>query len=112
MAGAITSRLEIIQKKAGVTAREVALLLGTTPETVSRWQTGKTDPQPDNLDYILQLEYLVGELSEFYPPEEARLWLFAPHKLLDGQRPSDLIKRGEFESVLRIIGQLKDGAFI
>lgn len=112
MAGAITTRLDLIQSKAGVNAREVALLLGTTPETVSRWRTGKTDPQPGNREYILQLEYLVGELAEFYPPEEAHLWLFSHQKLLGGKRPADLIMRGEFEPVLMIIGQLKDGAFI
>lgn len=112
MAGAISSRLESIQKMGGVNAREVALLLRTTPETVSRWRNGKTDPQPDNLEYILQLEYLVGELAEFYAPEEAHLWLFSHHRLLGGQRPADLIIGGQFQEVLRIIGQLKDGAFV
>jgi hypothetical protein len=36
----------------------------------------------------LALDSLVGQLSEFYPPDEARLWLFAPHKLLGGDRPA------------------------
>jgi uncharacterized protein (DUF2384 family) len=62
-------------------------------------------------DSLLQLEWLVSELAELYPPQEAHLWLFSPHKLLSGERPVDLIERGETERVLQIIAQLKDGAY-
>ena len=53
MADAIAARLDEIQRRAGVTSREVAQLLGTSPETVSRWRTGKTEPQPQRRDYLL-----------------------------------------------------------
>ncbi len=112
MAGAIAIRLDQIQKYARVNAREVAWLLNTTPETVSRWKTGRTEPQPDRRDSLLRLEWLVNELSELYPPKEAHLWLYAPHKRLAGQRPADLIQSGKTEDVLQVIAQLKDGAFV
>jgi putative toxin-antitoxin system antitoxin component (TIGR02293 family) len=112
MAGALAVRLDQIQRYANVSAREVAQLLNTTPETVSRWRTGRAEPQPDRRDSLLRLEWLVKELSELYPPEEARLWLYSPHKRLAGQRPADLIQSGKTEEVLRIIAQLKDGAFV
>jgi transcriptional regulator with XRE-family HTH domain len=111
MSNPIASRLETIQSAVAISARELAQLLGTTPETVSRWRGGKTEPQPRTRDSLLQLEWLVGELRELYEPSEAHLWLFAKHKLLSGQRPVDLIERGETEKVLQIIAQLKDGAF-
>jgi transcriptional regulator with XRE-family HTH domain len=109
---AIAIRLREIITKAGVTAKEVSRLLNTTPETVSRWNTGKTEPQPTSRDDILRLEWLVGELADLYPPQEARLWLFSPHKQLRGETPATAIAAGRMEDVLRIIGQLKDGAFI
>lgn len=112
MAGAVAVRLDEIQQHANVSAREVAQLLNTTPETVSRWRTGRTEPQPDRRDSLLRLEWLVKELSELYPPEEAHLWLYSPHKRLAGQRPADLIQAGKTEDVLRVIAQLKDGAFV
>ncbi len=112
MTSALALRLDQIQRCAKVSAREVAELLNTTPETVSRWRTGRTEPQPDRRDSLLRLEWLVNELSELYPPEEAHLWLYAPHKRLAGRRPADLIQAGEGEQVLRIIAQLKDGAFV
>lgn len=112
MASAIAERLRGIIVKAGVTSKEVSKMLKTTPETVSRWNTGKTEPQPSTRDDILRLEWLVGELSELYPPQEARLWLFSPHKQLKGETPASAIAEGKMEDVLRIITQLKDGAFV
>jgi transcriptional regulator with XRE-family HTH domain len=111
MANAIATRLEVIQNAVGITGREVAQLLRTSPETVSRWRGGKTEPQPKTRDSLLQLGWLVGELAELYDAQEAHLWLFSKHKLLGGERPVDLIERGEIEKVLQIIAQLKDGAF-
>ncbi len=112
MTSAVALRLDEIQHHAKVSAREVAELLNTTPETVSRWRQGRTQPQPDRRDSLLRLEWLVKELSELYPPAEAHLWLYSPHKRLAGQRPADLIQAGKAEEVLRIIAQLKDGAFV
>jgi len=112
MPNAIAERIEIIEKSADFTAREVAQLLGTTPETISRWRGGKSEPQPKMRDSLLQLGWLVGQLAELYPPQEAHLWLFSQHKLLNGQRPVDLIENGKIEQVLKIIAQLKDGAYV
>lgn len=112
MAGALATRLEKVQKQGGITSREIAQLLNTTPETVSRWRTGRTQPQADRRDYLLRLEWLISELSDLYPPQEARLWLFSPHKLLGGERPADRIHQGKIEDVLTVIAQLKDGAYV
>ena len=62
-------------------------------------------------DSLLRLEWLVKELAELYPPDEAHVWLYSSHKCLSGRRPADLIEEGNTE-VLRIIAQVKDGAFV
>lgn len=111
MAGAVAARLDAIRVRGGIKSREVAQLLDTTPQTVSRWKTGKVEPQPDRLYRLLTLEWLIDELSEFYRPDEARLWLFAPHRLLAGDRPADRIQQGELDDVLAVIAQLRDGAY-
>jgi transcriptional regulator with XRE-family HTH domain len=104
--------LDAIRNRGGIKSREVAQLLDTTPQTVSRWRTGKVEPQPDRLRRLLTLEWLLGELAEFYSPAEARLWLFAPHRLLGGDRPADRIQQGKVDDVLALIAQLRDGAFV
>src|SRR6267143_1146513 len=102
MATNLAEKLDNIKQLAGISGRDVAELLDTTPETVSRWLNGKVDPQRERLQRILQLEFFFAELSEFYDPQEARLWLLSPHKLLGGATPADRIKEGRTEDVFAL----------
>ena len=111
MSGAVASRLDSIKERGGIRSREIAQLLETTPETVSRWNTGKTEPQPDRLNRLLALEWLLDQLADLYEPDEARLWLFSPHRLLNGDRPADRIQGDRIDDVLGLLAQLRDGAF-
>jgi transcriptional regulator with XRE-family HTH domain len=112
MAEALAKQITELQKRAGIRFREVAELLDTTPQTVSRWRSGKVEPQPDRLKDLLALTWLAEQLSEFYSPEQARLWLFKPHKLLKGDTPASRIRAGKLEDVTALIAQLKDGAYV
>lgn len=115
MSQALASKLNEIKEKGGVRSRDVAQLLDTTPQTVSRWQTGKTEPQGDQLRKLLALEWLLGQLAELYAPDEAKLWLFSPHRLLDGDSPAERIQSkgvDGIDEVLALINQLKEGAFV
>ena len=112
MSGALARRLSGMKDHGGVNSREIAQLLDTTPETVSRWSTGKVEPRPNHLERLLVLEWLLGELSEFYDPDEARLWLFSPHKLLQGETPAARIKEDKVDEVLALIEQLRTGAYV
>lgn len=112
MASALAERLENIKGLAGITGRDVAQLLDTTPETVSRWSTGRIDPQRERLQRLLELEFFLTELSEFYSPEEAKLWLFSPHKLLAGETAASRIQSGRTQDVLALLEQLRSGAYL
>lgn len=112
MRGALAERIDTIRQRGGINSREVAQLLETTPQTVSRWQTGKSSPHPRSLDRLLKLEWIAELLSEFYNPEEARLWLFSPHRQLDGERPADRISEDRTDEVLLLIDQLQSGAYL
>jgi transcriptional regulator with XRE-family HTH domain len=105
-------RLAKIKELAGITGRDVAQLLDTTPETISRWSTGRVEPQRDRLQRVLELEFFLTELSEFYSPEGARLWLFAPHKLLNGDSPAQRIQNDRAQEVFALIDQLRSGAYV
>lgn len=111
MSSALARKLDNIRTKSGIKSREVAQLLDTTAQTVSRWQTGQASPQPRSLERLLALEWLADQLSQLYEPDEARLWLFSPHIDLAGERPVDLITQGKISDVLRIIDQLQSSAY-
>jgi len=111
MATAVARKLDNIKDRGGISAREVAQLLDTTPQTISRWQTGRSSPQPDSLNRLLRLEWLAEQLGQFYEPDEARLWLFSPHGELGGERPADLVAGDRIDEVLAIIDRLQSAAY-
>lgn len=112
MSSAITRKLESIEQKADMRSVDVANILGTRPETVSRWNQGKAFPRPDTEKRLLELEYIVDSLSDFYEPPEARLWLFARQQLLGGETPAQLIQEGRTQEVITVLDQLRDGVFL
>ncbi len=111
MSTAFARKLDSIRQRSGINSREVAQLLDTTPQTVSRWQTGQSSPQPKKLDRLLWLDWLAEQLSQFYKPDEARLWLFSRHMDLSGERPVDLIVQDRIDKVMVLIDQLQSGAY-
>ena len=108
---AVGRRLDSIKQTGGISAREVAQLLETTPQTVSRWRTGRSAPRPNSLARLLRLEWLADQLGHVYEPDEARLWLFSPHRDMEGKRPVDLIASGRMDEVLTIIDRLQSTAY-
>jgi transcriptional regulator with XRE-family HTH domain len=95
---ALAKRIDNIKARGDLSSREIAQLLDTHPQTVSRWNTGQSSPQPAALDQLLRLEWIIEQLAQFYAPDDARLWLFGPHTDLDGSRPADAIREGQTES--------------
>jgi len=113
MPTAIARKLENIRLKGALTNADVANMLGLRPETISRWNQGHAFPHRESEKELLEIEYIVDELSDFYDePNDARLWLFARQKLLNGERPADLIQQNRTDEVLLIIKQLKEAVFI
>ena len=66
MSSAITRKLESIEQKGGMRSIDVANVLGTRPETVSRWNQGKAFPRPDAEKRLLELEYVIDNFSDFF----------------------------------------------
>ena len=60
-----------------------------------------------------ELEFMiVSRLDEYYTPEEVRLWLYAPHPQLEGQRAIDFIVSERAEDVIAILDRLDAEAYL
>ena len=112
MTTAVARKLLSIKEKGAMRNTEVANLLGTRPETVSRWNQGHAYPQPRKEKTLLELEYIVDQLSDFYEPNEARLWIFSRQRHLDGHSPAELIQDGRIDDVMHLVNQLRDAVYI
>jgi putative toxin-antitoxin system antitoxin component (TIGR02293 family) len=112
MASAVGRKIEQIKERTNVPASSIAEMIGATPQTLSRWSTGRNEPQREHLDRLLEMDYLTERLAAFFKPEDVRLWLLAPHPQLNGERPAELIAEGRQKEVLDVIARLEDSAFV
>ena len=77
-----------------------------------RWNQGRAYPHATTEKTLPHPEYIIGQLADFYEPNEARQWIFAPQKLLAGESPAKLIRAGRIDEVMRLVGQLRDAVHL
>ena len=111
MSSAVAKIIEDLRDRGGLKGTDVANIAAVSPATVSRWTAGTASPHPKTQLLIADLRYIVDRLSEFYTPDETRLWLYSKHRLLDGARAIDLINQGHADKVLAVIESLDEGTF-
>jgi transcriptional regulator with XRE-family HTH domain len=93
-----------------LTAQELADVTGTNRRQVTNWATGASKPGATTRDRLLEVHYLVRLLREVYTREGAEIWLHGRKRSLDGQRPIDLLRQGDFRTVLQAVERLRTGA--
>jgi transcriptional regulator with XRE-family HTH domain len=111
MANAVSRILDHLREDGGLQGKDIANIVSVSPATVSRWSNGKATPDLRTQTVIAELRYIVDRLSDFYTPDETRLWLHAKHPMLNGERAIDLINEGRTEAVLAVIESLDAGAY-
>lgn len=103
---AIVRRIQNIEELSGIRPTDLADMLNTNIETVSRWRNGRNAPQANNERAILDIEYIIEQLREFYGRDEARHWLYQRQRALRGRMPAELIRDGDMSEVLRLVHDL------
>jgi transcriptional regulator with XRE-family HTH domain len=112
MSTAVARILEDLRDRGGLQGKDIANIVAVSPATVSRWSQGKATPELRTQTVISDLRYVVERLSDFYSPDETRLWLHSRHPLLNGDRAIDLIYNNRTEEVLAVIERMDAGGFI
>jgi hypothetical protein len=110
MTNAVARIIEELKNCGGLKETDVANIASVSPTTVSRWIAGKSLPEPLTQLVISDLRYVVDRLSEFYTPDETRLWLYSKHRRLNGERAIDLINRGDADKVLTAVESIDEAS--
>jgi transcriptional regulator with XRE-family HTH domain len=108
---AIPRILGRLKDEGGLQGKDIANILQVSPATCSRWLSGKATPDLKTQTVISGLRFVVERLSDFYTPDETRLWLHAPHPMLDGKRAIDVINDGRLQDVLAVIEAMDAGSY-
>ena len=112
MSTAVARILGDLRSRGGLQGKDLANIVDVSPATVSRWSKGAGTPSLKTQTVIADLRYVVDCLSDFYTPDETRLWLHSRHPLLNGERAIDLINGNRTEEVLAVIERLDAGAYV
>jgi transcriptional regulator with XRE-family HTH domain len=111
MSGAVSKMIDDLRERGGLKGMDVANIAAVSPATVSNWTSGKAFPDPKTQLLISDLRYVVDRLTEFYSPDETRIWLYSKHRLLNSERAIDLIHEGRTDEVLTLIERLSEGTY-
>ncbi len=98
--------LELIANQVGMSRFDVAQMLDATPGIVDAWLSGTMEPGPRSRQKLDELLLVFEGLFEKMTPTAARDWLTSPSAGLDYYEPLDLLRRGDLQSVMRVIDAL------
>ena len=112
MTAAVARYIDTLQDQGGLKGTDIANFTDVSSATVHRWKAGTHVPHPATQLMLAQLHYIVSRLDDYYTPEEIRLWLYAPHPQLEGQRAIDLIVNNRTAEVIAILDRLDADAYL
>lgn len=108
----VSKTLDDLKRSAGLTGVDVANVADVSKATVSRWTSGHSSPRPETQLVLSDLRYVSDKLSEFYAPDEIRMWLYSRNNLLGGKCAIQLIHENRTEEVLAAIERLSSLTYV
>jgi len=109
---AVTRLMGDLRNFGGLKGRDIANIMQVSPASVTRWGKGTHSPTVEKQTVIAELRWVAERLSDFYEPDEVRLWLQSPHPQLDHEKPYALINEGRSSEVLEVIERLDSGVYL
>ena len=95
----------------GLDAGLVASCLAVNPKTIQRWQDGSAQPNEAGLRALDKLEAIYQLAARLLKKDAVKTWFHAPNKTLGGERPTELLGRGELDQVRNVLGMLEWGIY-
>lgn len=103
-----------LRRHTKLTEADLADGTGASTRTVRRWLIA--DPEkardPHYARQIDDLRMVVSELEESLTAKGIRQWLRARNRYLEGDRPIDLIREGEFKRVREAALAFREGYYV
>ncbi len=105
--------VECLMKDMGLSKKELADALETTPRKLERWRSGETYPRRDTRRRLAALVGLDRHLREtFHDREAVRRWLSAPNRYLGKLAPVEAVRVGRLDRVEAALEALDSGVFV
>lgn len=87
---------------------DIARATGAARSTVRAWLAGSRTPTGERAERLVELSALAERLARLIDPAYVAVWLRKPVPALDHEKPIDLIGRGDYRRVSRLISELEE----
>jgi uncharacterized protein (DUF2384 family) len=115
----MTKMLERVEPKAvlhhcrelGLEPKTVSACLGVHAKTLQRWKDGSAQPGEGVWRMLEKLETICQTSLRLLKPGAGKTWFQTPNATLGGERPIELLRRGEIDQVRNVLGMLEWGIY-
>jgi|SRR5215207_10107244 hypothetical protein len=97
-----------IRRDGGLNDELIARATGAARSTVRDWFAHRSAPTGRRAERVGELSAIVERLPRVMRPEYIPVWLTKPIEALDDDKPIDVIARGDYRRVARLISELED----
>jgi hypothetical protein len=108
MATAYVDETLRLRREAGLDDAMIARATGAARSTVRDWFARRSAPTGLRAERLGELSAIVDRLPRVMRADYIPLWLAKPVEALDDDKPVDLIARGEYRRVARVIAELEE----
>ena len=103
MSMAFAEEAAYVRELAHLTDEDIARATGAGVSTVGAWMRRTRRPTGDRADRLAELSAIVERLAQSVEPEYIPVWLHKPLAALDDDKPLDVLARGDYRRVSRVI---------
>lgn len=107
MSMAFAEETERLRELGHLSDRDIARATGAAPSTVRSWFNSTRRPTGVRAERIAELSVLVERLAAVMDPSYIPVWLRKPLPGLDDDKPIDVVARGDYRQVSRLVAALE-----
>ena len=98
-------------QRLGVGTGDIAVAVGAQPATVAAWARATRRPTGAKRERFMELVALVDRLERVMQPRYVPLWLLKPVPALGDRRPLEVLSKGRYRDVSKIVAELENESF-
>lgn len=104
------ARLKRVQEEIGLSNRQMAQLLRTSPNKVAGWvQSDCVAFRAEQMRQLVRLDLMLVLAAKVYPENKVRAFFATPLAEFDNKSATDLLLEGNFQSVVKTITAAYEG---
>ena len=99
-----------LRAQLGLTRAQFGRLIGCSERALASWESEALAPNQAGERQIVQLRRLLAAAARVMRAKDVGPWLVAPNPAFDGQKPLEVIERGEIDRLWRALFAAESGA--